>query len=282
MIYVLYHANCFDGMGAYYAAWKKFGKEATYIAASYGEPTPEMEPGSILYLLDFSYSKTIVGALSLVHKQVVVLDHHKTAEADLKDLSYPNLEIIFDMERSGAVIAWEYFHPQDSVPDLLIYIQDRDLWKFKYPESKTIGAGLRSVPFDVEKWDRIIQGGHPALETLREQGELILTLEDTLIDKFCQEVMWGKIGGYIVPIINISTVFSEATAALLTKNSKAQFSAYFYIRKDGLVQFGLRSKGDMDVSAVATQYRGGGHKNAAGFVTDLNTLKTIVSETQIY
>lgn len=281
MIYVLYHGNCFDGMGAYFAAWTKLGDEATYIAADYGRPTPQMEEGSTVYLLDFSYSRTIIKTLALVHKRIIVLDHHKTAEADLKDLNTENIEVIFDMERSGCVIAWEYFHPDDPVPELLLNIQDRDLWLFKLPDSKVIGAGLRTVPFDIQDWDILVELEEKGIAYLIERGDTVNLFENVLIDKFLLETMWGKIGGYVVPIINISTTFSEATTALLNHNKDALFAAYFYVRKDGAVQFGLRSKGDFDVSEIAKNYGGGGHKNASGFVKDIGTLAIILSKTQI-
>ena len=39
----------------------------------------------------------------------------------------------------------------------------------------------------------------------------------------------------------------------------------WFERGDGKIQFSLRSNGDIDVSAIAKIYNGGGHKNAAGF-----------------
>lgn len=44
-----------------------------------------------------------------------MLDHHKTSAAELTDpavLSISNLEVHFDMERSGATVALDYFQPE--------------------------------------------------------------------------------------------------------------------------------------------------------------------------
>src|SRR3989338_9515798 len=38
---ILYHANCPDGFGGAYAAWKKFGDSAEYIPVKHGKPIPE-------------------------------------------------------------------------------------------------------------------------------------------------------------------------------------------------------------------------------------------------
>ena len=111
MIYVLYHKNCMDGKGAAYAAWKKFGESAKYIEVNYGEPVPEMTDASEIYILDFSYPKDVLYKMAETAK-VVVLDHHKTAQADLEGVEFAK----FDMTKSGAVLAWEYFHPNSPTP----------------------------------------------------------------------------------------------------------------------------------------------------------------------
>ncbi len=53
-----------------------------------------------------------------------------------------NLMISFNLRNSGAVLAWLYFHATPTLPDLLSYVQDRDLWKFLLPNSKAHSEGL--------------------------------------------------------------------------------------------------------------------------------------------
>lgn len=68
-----------------------------------------------MYLLDFSGPPGFVDALAAQHpKRVIVLDHHKTAAADLARPEIRGLEgveILFDMHRSGAMISHDYFQP---------------------------------------------------------------------------------------------------------------------------------------------------------------------------
>lgn len=132
-ITVLYHANCSDGFGAAYAAWKKFGDAATYHAAHYGEEPPDVA-GKVVFILDFSYSRDTLKAMIEAASSLTVLDHHKTAQADLEGLP----GVYFDMTKSGAVMAWEFFHPDKQVPEFLRYIQDRDLWNWKLPPQQRI------------------------------------------------------------------------------------------------------------------------------------------------
>ena len=51
---VIYHANCTDGFGAAYAAWKLLGDRADYHPAKYGEAPPDVS-GKNVVVLDFSY-----------------------------------------------------------------------------------------------------------------------------------------------------------------------------------------------------------------------------------
>ena len=152
--YVLYHGGCSDGFGAAFAAWMRLQHQATeYIPVSYGKPMPDIPDGSDVYIVDFSYSREMLISLS-ERCQVRVLDHHKTAQAGLEGLPF----CTFDMDKSGAVLAWEYFHPGDDVPEILLYVQDRDLWKWKMTRSKEVNAAIASHPQDFFTWSGFIPG----------------------------------------------------------------------------------------------------------------------------
>ena len=98
---VLYHANCMDGFSAAWAVWKKFGDADTeYLPAKYGDAPPDVTDRDVV-IVDFSYKRDVMLTLNRAANQLLCLDHHKTAEADLKDLPFAR----FDMERSGAGMA---------------------------------------------------------------------------------------------------------------------------------------------------------------------------------
>ena len=96
---VLYHAGCHDGFGAAWAAHQKFGDSAEYTAVQYGQDPPNIEAGSEVYIVDFSYPRPILEALNKKMSKLVVLDHHDTARKELEGLDYAT----FDMDKSGAV-----------------------------------------------------------------------------------------------------------------------------------------------------------------------------------
>jgi len=272
---VLYHGNCFDGMASAWAAWKKFGDDAEYIPVNYGNELPELRqyarsPKDIdLYIVDFSYPRDILVGLKDIFNKLVVLDHHKTAKANCEGLDF----CIFDMEKSGARLTWEYFHPMiwdnhtpQGTPKLIQYVEDRDLWRFALPDSEAINAYIQSFPMTLDAYQFLWSTLELNFEQCKYQGQAIERYKQTMVETQARAAVMRVIGGCHVPVVNSSILFSEVGNYLCQHNT-APFAAYYVDRADGLRQWGLRSIGDFDVSEIAKKYNGGGHKNAAGVVT---------------
>lgn len=298
--YVLYHGNCPDGCGAALAAYCAMGDFAgidgasfpvEYIPVSYGKAPPEIEPGSNVFVVDFSYPRATLEKLGCeVCNQLVVLDHHATAKDDLEGL--PGCH--FDMEKSGAVLAWEYFYPNKPVPLFMLYLQDRDLWRFKLAQSREVSAAIGSYPMDFRIWRNWLDEEQETIEALALEGQTCLRLKNQQVQnmvkhhrratldgkhkaiKFDPRAAEGEANGFGVseqfpdlwfcPVSNASVFFSEVGEALLELYPDAPFAAYYCDRSDGKQQWGLRSRSSFDCSVIAKAFGGGGHKQAGGFV----------------
>lgn len=268
---IIYHGNCYDGFGAAWAAWKKFGDGAEYRPYFYGKEPPNDWWDRDCYVLDFSFPSKVIGDRQLDQSYTLnltdfrVLDHHKTAEADLKD--YPGC-CTFDMDKSGAVLAWEFFHPYANVPKLLRYIQDRDLWKFEMSYSREVSQWMRSWPFDFQKWSEIAEEmiSYDNFNKIVAEGSAMLRFQDQMVSAMCDNATFQDVGGHSVPVVNATVFFSEVGEELCKRYPEAPFAAYYLDRKDGKRQWGLRSRNGFDVSEVAKMFSGGGHAAAAGFV----------------
>lgn len=259
---VLYHAHCADGFGGAYAAWRALGDEATYLPVQYGGEVPEIAPGTdAVWMIDFSYPRDQILALHTKYPKLVILDHHRTAQADLAGLDFA----IFDMDKSGAVLAWEHFHPGEPVPMLLRYVQDRDLWTWKLPDSREVSAGLWSYPMNFATWDGLIR----RVDRLADEGAGILRYMKQQTEMIISQAKRGELAGHIVPICNATSLWSEVGEALCERYPDDAFAAAYYDLSNGLRKWSLRSRGEFDVSAIARQLGGGGHRNAAGFVERL-------------
>lgn len=251
--YVLYHANCPDGFGAAWSAWKKFADTAVYVPVRHGNPLPDIPSGSEVYILDFSYDRQTLTALAQ-RCQLKVLDHHRTAQLELEGLDFAE----FDMQRSGAVMAWNYFFPEQPVPLLLQYVQTQDLWIWDLPDAHEICTALGIYSMEFEIWDSL------DVEKLRHEGKIALRYKHQLIENLCQRVDWFEILGHSVPAVNTPLFASELGNTLCLRFPHAPF-AVCYSDLNGQRKFSLRSVGEFDVSAICRHYGGGGHRNAAGF-----------------
>ncbi len=260
--YILYHAQCPDGFGAAYSIWKKEKhNNIVYIAVQHSFPVPNMDNDSIVWLVDFCYSHEIMAELATKMKEILILDHHKSAVENMNNFDYQkytNVKAIFDIDKSGAVLTWEYVH-QTEPPLLLQYIQDKDLWHFKLPSSKEFSAALRAYNMDFGLWDKFV------VEDLIKEGNVLVKYQNQIIDKLCKNARLTKVAGYEVMVVNSAVLQSEIGNLLCKQHPQIAFSVvYFDVANQR--NFSLRSIGDFDVSKIAMKYNGGGHKNAAGFV----------------
>jgi oligoribonuclease NrnB/cAMP/cGMP phosphodiesterase (DHH superfamily) len=274
-IMVLYHANCPDGFGAAWAFWRKLGSAAEYFPASYGKERPSVK-GYDVFIVDFSYDRATMIEMEQEAESLVLLDHHKSAEEICGDLPFCH----FDMNHSGAYLAWAHLFPDDSVPLLIKYIEDRDLWKWELPYSEEILSAVDSFEKTFDNWD-MLHGYLDAAESIRwkkvkNMGEGILQYKRNLIKSLIQNAYVENILGTEVPIVNAPFFQSEMASSLAEGHPFA--AAYYYDGK--AFNFSLRSKDDgEDVSKIAAKFGGGGHKNASGFrIDDLSKLITGVND----
>jgi len=282
----IYHGNCDDGFGAAWVVHKAFGGDVEFYAGVYGKEPPNVESKNVL-MVDFSYKRPVIDAMIQSGQPqamtVLILDHHKTAAADLAGIKYPEenydpatwrnkwegamewpVRAVFDMERSGAQIAWDYFFEGEPRPEMIDLIGDRDLWRFQYGDrTKQFSAALRTYPQTFEAWDKIAR--YP--EGLIDEGKGILRSHNANIAKFLADAYVGDIAGHRVPIVNVPYHYASDTAhALLQAHPEAPFTACWFRRGDGMVQYSLRSEDSrLDVSEIAKTFGGGGHRNAAGY-----------------
>lgn len=85
----------------------------------------------------------------------------------------------------------------------------------------------------------------------------------------------GTLAGYPALMINALYMNISEVAGELSKGCDGIGVGYFE-RGDGIMQFSLRSRNDVDVSRIATLLGGGGHKNAAGFQLPVATGRLFV------
>lgn len=254
---VIYHKNCTDGFGAAYSAWKLLGNKAEYHAAAHGEVPPDVT-GRTVAILDFSYKNNITKEMIKKAKDLIVIDHHKSAMVELHDISNTH----FDMTKSGAMLAWEFFHPGKEPPKFINYIEDRDLWKWELPYSKEFAAAFDMVPFEFEEFEKFEDDS--VFDDAVKRGSYILAYSKTVIKKVCDKASARSYKGKDVLVVNSSHWMSEIGSRLSPDCDFAMIWYFDHEKKD--IKVSLRSfHENTDVSEIAKDFGGGGHKKAAGF-----------------
>src|SRR5262249_25358010 len=122
---------------------------------------------------------------------------------------------VFDMERSGARLAWEYFFPEKDPPWLVNYVQDRDLWRWKLPHSREVSAFIASCSHDFQLWDFWVkESGQAPPEQFVGEGRAILRYQSQQVDAICKNAAEMEMDGHKVLAVNTSVLFSEVAGKL--------------------------------------------------------------------
>lgn len=260
---ILYHANCPDGFGGAYAAWKKFGEGAEYRPLSYGKPIPEDLEGAHLYFIDCCLTKEAMEAIKATAASVTVLDHHVGVQEVVESMP----EFVYDLNRSGATIAWGYFHPDTPVPTLLSIIEDDDLFRFRLPDTKAMLAYIAVKPFSFEFWDELaVTLDHPEekealltkVRTYREYFDLLIE-QSAERAKLVQFEEYQILAGQTHPM---KPMVSALGHALATK--QPPFGFVLQVREDGIA-VSVRGDGSVDLAELTQRYGGNGHHDSAAF-----------------
>lgn len=263
---IVHHARCLDGYTAAWAAWVALYRRAELLPAGYGDaaPTDDDVRGRDVYVLDFSYPRAELERIAGAARSLLVLDHHASSRDELADLPFAR----FDMERSGAAMAWDHFHggpgPLRPRPWIVEYVQDRDLWKWELPKSREVSAYLRTLDPTLQLWDSLARD---RAETYFSRGEAVLAYERQLIAHAVRRAGRARLPGvdFEVPIVNSTVCVSEVANELALGQP---FAIVWHVDGEGEVHYSLRSSREpqaLNVAVIARELGGGGHKHAAGF-----------------
>ena len=230
----------------------------------------------MIYIVDFSYDATTLVALeSAFECPVRVIDHHKSAEAGLMEFDRlkDNEEsgVFFCLYKSGCVMTWDFFFKgSEETPDILLYVQDRDLWKFEIENSKEVNAYIATMDEDFEVWDSFFA------PVAYDCGVAILKFQQEQIKRRLKDVVLRSLhtpepffNNYPdIPFVNASENQSELGDALCRAYPEAPFSVSYCDRANGVRSYSLRSRNGFDVSVVCKAMGGGSHPGAGGFTLD--------------
>jgi oligoribonuclease NrnB/cAMP/cGMP phosphodiesterase (DHH superfamily) len=285
--FVIYHSNCCDGFGSAFSVWKLLGNQPKYYAATHGRSPPEVTNKNVV-ICDFSYDFKTTTDLIKKAKSLIVIDHHKSAEENLKYIDEKHK--IFDMEHSGAYLTWKFFHSDKEVPLLIKYIEDRDIWNNKLPFTHEVASLLQACPFEFVFYDNLLIGTE--FDKLIEQSKNVKQVCDNHINSIipysrCTLYQLDDDNYYLIALVNSNLYKSELGNLLISKKyPKADFAVVYNHNNNNLITtYSLRSTDNhQDVSYIAKMYKGGGHRNASGVTLngEYSMLGNSIGTTELY
>jgi oligoribonuclease NrnB/cAMP/cGMP phosphodiesterase (DHH superfamily) len=266
----IYHDPCSDGYGAAWSVWRKFGDKVEYLPGDHtkGKDDEEFWLDKVrdkkVVCFDFSFSRELTEKLHEEAESFQVVDHHKKAFELLGNLTYCH----FNMDKSGAVLAWEACNSKEP-PVLLRYIQDRDLWKWELEDSTEICAFIDSQPQSFEAWLVLSTMLEESLEKWARIGKAMLDREKMIAKQIVQDVEEWEVCGHRILAVN-ALCLRPQVLDIVGQLEPRPFCGCYWI-KNGMLHWSLRSNyGTEDVSDVASRFPGGGgHAKASGFSTPI-------------
>jgi len=280
---VIFHGGCVDGLASCLPIWRKKKKNIEFIGLKHFQPHPDVTGRKVL-IVDFSFKRPIMEDIISKAKRVTLLDHHKSAKDDLKDLTGPNFNMVFDMTRSGAQIAWDYFYPKEAGvrPYFIEIIADRDLWAWKIPHSMEIGKALYQQGYYT--WEKMNEMIKMERESDQKFGEFLTEMRklgNIIIDKDNRDISYcvakAVLTEFVIPGVKLSKRYlvklttchpnlrSEVGNILSESCDFAATYRYDFESDEWWISLRASPKSKIDLPELIKTLRSGGHPRACGF-----------------
>jgi len=276
---ILYHYNCTDGLMAA-AVGVMYAKQNNKEVETWGldhvrdkqsenltEDVIKLIKDKNVLIVDYCPSKKHLMLMIALAKNLIVLDHHKTAFEENKDMSV----CYFDMEHSGAGLSWLYYY-DSPMPNPVRYVQDRDLWTWKIPESKPFCASFYPKARTISSCLEVLMSADKDIHIdkhIRQGKALIDHIDETLA------YAAKRSGRELTLSNNDKLVIINATEYISDLGDKMSAS-YDYVvmfimdvdKESNSWQYriSIRSRNGKDCTIIAKLInpKGGGHPGAAG------------------
>lgn len=279
-ILVIYHSADFDGIFCREIARRSLGLSADYVGWNHGEPAPDVEGYSTIFMLDCSIDE-LMGDTRLIW-----IDHHATAMA-----KHPASIRGYRIDGVAACrLAWQWFtdplDDPDHMPDKAAYVDrvvseplavrlagEYDIWDQRDPRAGLFQHGLRSQEIN---WPRLlsdsVSGQYHAVQYVDEllrAGEYVAYASRQNAERFMAESSFTlEWEGLRWLAINGGPSMSSARYESAVRPEHDACLTWGWVPKIGAYKVSMRGvphRPELDLSAVATKHGGGGHRQACGF-----------------
>jgi phosphoesterase RecJ-like protein len=207
-------------------------------------------------------------------RQLIVVDHHLSNDGDLGDIR------VIDSS-AAATTQLVYYLIEDlgwtmttEIADALYTGLVTDTGRFQYsnttPEVHRVAAELLALGVRSDVISQHVYEEAP-FGYLGVAGAVMTRAQ---LDEEA-EFVWSHLEPADLEQAGIAYEDAEGLIDLIRVTDKAQVACLLRLVDEGVLKGSLRSRGRIDVSAIAVALGGGGHHNAAGFTTRLSPEQTV-------
>jgi oligoribonuclease NrnB/cAMP/cGMP phosphodiesterase (DHH superfamily) len=296
---VIYHKNCSDGLASALCVYEKLGDSVEYIPMHYNDKLDfeKLKDKNVL-IVDFSFDKETLEKIRTFSKKAMIIDHHISAIEKLEGVE----GCFFDVSHSAAYLCFIYMNVNDPadynyqlyqsdnwiVPRFILYIEDRDIWKWEFREkSGPFSYGLKELNFS-DKTFKLFKKylrDEEEVEELVKIGKNIMEKNNLFVNNSIKNAkkvdyrIFDKNYKIMLLALENPKLISEISEKLYTENDVDFTLCWFPDRNNKFLDLRLfkilygeqkyilsfrTNKKKIDVSKIASSVGGGGHKEAAG------------------
>ncbi len=277
---VCYYHNDMDGMASAAVVLKVY-PQAKLIKVNYGDDWDVNDViDSTCIVVDFSFPN--MEEMKQYADIFCWNDHHKSAMENQKKLwDNESIDGLRQLDKSGCELTWEWFCPHESIPTIIAHIGDRDLWKFEMEGTKEISEALHYRIKEPKDLIKCLDDDGSLLHSLIETGTILHDRKMQQVKKSFSEgskcKLWVRAAktGYMKSFICNSAENSSDIGNYACEQGYDVGVVWSIKRNIAVVS--LRSiKDNVDVSIIAKEFGGGGHKHAAGFSIEKEKLWDVI------
>lgn len=292
--YIIYHKNCIDGFtGLFLFMRTKYRIDNPIIypdVPSSSDIPPKIENKNII-CIDVAYKPEIIKEMNKKCNKLLFIDHHISIINDITDMDLDKTKIIYDINKSGASLVWDYFY-KDEIPRFVKYIEQNDIGKWDDPHVKDFISALE-VKFkfalhknNLNKMNKLFSDSY--VDVLLTKGRTYNEYKKFQLNKsvyncnflmfpskkYMEKYNFDK--QYKICLTDYKNPNISEVGNYISKNiDDIDFCLLWsYNVKRQIWNFFLRSY-KTDIDDVAKKFGGGGHKLAAGFKLTLKELPII-------
>lgn len=298
MIKLFTHTDL-DGVSCEILGRIAFGEDIDVVRCGYGNIDDKVEEFinsdeeyDKLFITDISVKKELADALNNVSDKVILLDHHKTA---LWLNEYPFALVQVEDESvgkmCGAYLFYEYLkknHKEfDDTPALKLfidYVRMYDTWEWKEKYDNIIPKRLNDLMYidgPNEFIDKMVYRLGNNLFILDDTDLMKLQIEQTYINSYIAQknetlmVNDDLFPEYTVGITFADKYISELGNKLCELHPELDFVVL--INMSTLTVSYRTVKDNLDLSAIAKRFGGGGHPKASGSRFDVSIVNDMLN-----